>query len=407
MKVAYCSLLLPEEKKLVERTKERLSGVSLHKLASAVIKGLDSNLDEPLDVFNIINTVNYPGFPQIVFRTEKWCHAEGAEDWHIGYINLFGIKYITQCVGMYRKLKKWVKKQKEKCVICVHHIYFPAMLATYMVKLKYSDKVSICLFTGDMNGKYGLPSQDCKKLKTRMIGFLENGIDSLARKFDSYILVTKPMAEAFGVEEKPYTVLECVYSGEEKDVEQCLPIKSRKEKIIFYAGAIREEYGIMHLLRAFSLIEDVNFRLWIAGGGKAEAAVKEYASKDKRVEFKGFITPKEVAELQNEATIVVSPRTSELDFVKYSFPGKTMECLTSGKPYVAHCLPCDPPEYAEYIQYAADDSDEALMRKIVEVCNLSDEERRKIAEQACAFIVREKNPQRMCEKVTEMWRRLL
>ena len=71
MKIAYCSLLLPEEKRLAERTRGRLPGVSLHKFTRALIKGLDENLTEPIKVLNIINTLNYPNFPDLIFKTEK------------------------------------------------------------------------------------------------------------------------------------------------------------------------------------------------------------------------------------------------------------------------------------------------------------------------------------------------
>lgn len=40
MNIAYCSMLLPEEKKLAERSKERLSGISLHRFTGALIQGL-------------------------------------------------------------------------------------------------------------------------------------------------------------------------------------------------------------------------------------------------------------------------------------------------------------------------------------------------------------------------------
>ena len=80
MNIAYCSLLLPEEKRLSERSKERLSGISGHKVTVATIKGIDENLDSPVTIFNIINTLNYPHFPQLIFPTEQWSHAEYSKD---------------------------------------------------------------------------------------------------------------------------------------------------------------------------------------------------------------------------------------------------------------------------------------------------------------------------------------
>lgn len=407
MNIAYCSLLLPEEKKLSERAKERLSGISLHKFTRAIIQGLDANSGHPVDVFNIINTLNYPKFPDLIFKTEKWSHAEGANDWHIGYINLFGIKYITQASGLYRKLCKWVKsKGNEPCVICVHHIYYPAMLAACKVKRKFGDRVKICLITGDMNGQYGLTAQFEMNLKQRLTHYLENRVDEMATQFDCFVFATKHMAEAFGVADKPFAVVECAYA-EPAYYAQLPEEPEGEEKIIFYAGALRREYGIEHLLRAFSMIEDKNYRLWLAGGGNAEPLIREYVQKDPRIEFLGFITPQEVDIRQKKSTVLISARTTELAFVKYSFPSKTMEGLASGKPYIAHKLPCDPPEYGDYILYADNESDEALRNKIVEICELPKEQRDAIGLRAREFVLREKNPKEMAKRILSLWNGVL
>ena len=79
-----------------------------------------------------------------------------------------------------------------------------------------------------------------------------------------------------------------------------------------------------------------------------------------------------------------------------------MECLASGKPYIAHDLICNPPEYREYIQYPTDESDGALANKIVEICSLSSEERNEIGEKARQFILMEKNPKVQCGKIVAM-----
>lgn len=409
MKIAYCSLLLPEEKKLAERAKARLTGISLHKLISAIIQGLDANLDEPIKVFNIINTLNYPRFPELAFPTEQWSHTDGASDWHIGYINLFFIKYITQAENLYKKLYQWkIENMDEQCMICVHHIYYPAMLAACRMKKKFGDGVKICLFTGDMNGRFGLSRQKSWDPKQILIRFLEKKVDRMAKDFDCYIFATKYMAEGFGVAHKPFTVLECTYSepayaAENADVQQV----DDGTKILFYAGAMREDYGVVHLLKAFSMIDDPNYRLWLAGGGFADSIVNEYAAKDPRIVNLGFIPPQEVDRRQRLATALLSPRTSAASFAKYSFPSKTMECLASGKPYIAHKLPCDPPEYENVIQYADDESDEALAKKIMEVCELPEQMRREIGLRAQRFIQEDKNPKAMCKRALELWNTVL
>lgn len=408
MNVAYCSLLLPEEKKLSERTKERLSGISGHKVTKAEIYGIDSNLDSPVDIFNIINTVNYPKFPQLVFMNEKWNHTSivGHIDYHLGYINLFGIKYITQYYAMKRNLNRWVNKHQEPGIICVHNIYLPSMLAAVNVAKKNKSKIKLCLNTGDIPGKYGLQSQFNKNIKQILTEKLvDKNVLRLAKMFDCFVFVTADMANAFEVADKPFTVVECTYI--EPEYAKGKSISESAKKRIFYAGAVREEYGIGHLLRAFSLIKDENYELVIAGGGAGDGLVKEYASKDSRIKFLGFITPQEVLEWQLSSHVLINPRQSDKEYVKYSFPSKSVDSLATGVPYVAHKLPCDPPEYANYINYADGESDEDLKDKIIEVCEMSAEKRRLIGERGKRFILEEKNPKAMTKRIVDMWNKVL
>ena len=63
---------------------------------------------------------------------------------------------------------------------------------------------------------------------------------------------------------------------------------------------------------------------------------------------------------------------------------------------------CNPEEYGSYIQYPKDESDEALAEKIIEICNMSPEERNAIGERARKFILEEKNPQKQMLKIVRM-----
>jgi len=409
MRIAYCSLLLPEEKKIAERAKGHLSGVSLHKFTRAIIHGLDANIDRPIKVFNIINTLNYPKFPELVFHKEEWSHTDSACDIHIGYINLFGIKYITQEHNLYLALDKWAKSLNgERFILCVHHNYYPMMKAALRIKKKYGKQTITCLISGDIPGKFGLKSQYKDTLKQKMIEKMEKRILSMVKEFDSFVLQTKYMAEGFDIADKPVCVMECTYLSPEYQLSPASKTYNKNnKKIIFYAGSLRVEYDAIHLLNAFKYIKGEDYEFWLAGGGNAVERIKIQAERDSRIKYLGFISPQEVFDRQAAATVLVSPRTSSHTFVKYSFPSKTMECLASGKPYVAHKLPCEPEEYSNYIIYPSDESDEALGTKLAEICCLSEEKRKKIGQKNRIFIMSEKSPEVMCRKIIEFWGNLL
>ena len=409
MKIAYCSLLLPEEKKIAERAKGHLPGISLHKFTKAIISGLDENPDADISVFNVINTLNYPKFPEIVFKREQWSHNGIAKDLHIGYINLFGIKYMTQEKNLFNALNQWASELNgERFILCVHHNYYPMLRAALHIKRKYGDQVVTCLISGDIPGKFGRKSQYKNSLKERMIERMNQDILSMVKGFDSFILQTKYMAEGFGVQEKPVHVMECAYLPSAYSLSaKAESYRSKDKKIIFYAGSLRVEYDALHLIKAFRLIENQDYELWLAGGGNAVETIKNTAEKDGRIKYLGFISPQEVYDRQQVATVLVSPRKADHTFVKYSFPSKTMECLASGKPYIAHKLPCETEEYRKYIQYPDNESDEALAQKIIEICELEEEKRIELGLKGKRFIETEKSPAIMCRDVVSFWKSII
>lgn len=403
MKICFCSLLLPDVEKVATKAKEKMQ-FSRYKFGMGIIKGLEENIPGQVTVLNINNTVNYPAYRQIIFKHEPWSHNGATADEHIGFINLFGIKYITQYLNLRTSLRRWIKKNEgEKLILFAQDMYLPSLCAI-LSAAKGKKNVYTCISTGDLTGAGGLDSGN-RGLKAFLIRRMNLWINRQVKSVDSFMLVTLPMAKALGVSDKPVTVMEGVYAYDEKQLPPICNVDA-KEKVIFNAGAIRTEYGISHLLRAFSMIEDSHYRLWIAGTGAGVPEVQEYAACDKRVSYLGQISLEEVVKRQQQATVLINPRTSEWEFAKYSFAGKNFECLLSGKPYIAHKLPCNPPEYDEVVLYPKDESDRALKEKIVEICELSATQRDHIAAAARDFVVREKSEKRQCGKIVKMLEKL-
>ena len=158
----------------------------------------------------------------------------------------------------------------------------------------------------------------------------------------------------------------------------------------------------MNLVNAFSQIEDPDYRLVICGIGDSEQAIKDAVKDDSRISFLGQLPRNEVIEWQKKATVLVNPRQNNEEFTKYSFPSKTMEYLSSGIPVVAYKLDGIPDEYDQYIQYVADDSIESLKKKLVEVCEMTREERQELGNIGRNFVLMKKNSTIQVRKICEM-----
>lgn len=400
MKYIFCSFMFDDIEENIRNSKSPNS-VSGHKFQLFMLKGLAENGCD-ITVVNVPRVRRYPDYKKLAIH-EKDFKVDGVTYGRsIGFINVYGLNYLTQINNAYKMIDGIIKKNpSEDIVLLVYNTYLSPIIALRRIKSKYP-RVKICNLIGDIYGQYGLKS--AKSLHGKLIDRVHEKMDMMAKECDAFGLATNNMAFALGVAEKPYVVIEGMYEANELLCSHSN--NSTKRKSVFYAGALHKEYGIEHLLRAFALIDDSNMEFYIAGDGDAVGEIKAFSEKDKRLHYLGFITPSEVDKYQSAATALVNPRTSDYEYVKYSFASKNLEYLASGTPYIAHNLPCNPKEYSEYIIYPSNESDESLARTITEVCNLPEEKRVAIGKRNMEFIRKEKNPKVQMRKIDSMLKTL-
>lgn len=373
------------------------NSVSGHIFQENLKKGL---IEDGNDVYtiNIPRIRHFPDYNEIIVRTKM----ESDHLINIGFINVIGLNILTQLISFKKAFTSLIKRfGNEPFAVVIFNSHF--VQSSIVTRMRRSNMIT-CDVIGDLHGKFGLHNHS-HDLLGRIKEILEKREDVLARKFDSFALLTDAMADALNIRDiKPFTVVEGFYKYEEEtEIQKVkLPRKIIEKKIVFYAGTLSLEYDIPHLIDSFMQIDDPHIYLIIAGRGDGESYVKEHSLIDNRILYLGTLTPSEVRYVQSLSTVLVSPRRASHDYVKYSFPSKTLECLASGKPYIAHKLPGETNDYSNYIQYPADESDKALADKIEEICNLNEFERNEMGKNARNFVIKEKNPQKMCMKITNL-----
>lgn len=393
--IIFCSTMFSDIEENVKNSKNP-NPVSGHKYQQNIIRGLLEN-GVKVFVINIPRIRPYPDYRQIIIRSSPVVFNNKKIGINIGFLNLPVISRVTKRISFRRELKKLLNKEKK---ILMTFNSYDIQSEEFQRLKKNNTNIFTCDIVADMHGKYGIINKT-RGIKGWCIRKIEEKQDILAKSFDSYVLLTKQMAQAIPTGNKPYTILEGM-CAENISKEKTSVIEDNKMKIVFYAGSVSCEYGIDHLLSAFRLIELDDYILYIAGSGNATDHVISAAKEDKRIKYLGILSPNEVEEYQKKATVLVSPRKNDNEFVKYSFPSKTMECLASGTPYIAHKLPCEPEEYGKYIQYPCDESDTALKDEIIRICTLPLNERNKIGKAGSDFIVYQKNPKEMCKRIIAM-----
>ena len=81
----------------------------------------------------------------------------------------------------------------------------------------------------------------------------------------------------------------------------------------------------------------------------------------------------EKVEKEMQATLLVNPRPTKEEYVKYSFPSKTMEYMASGTPVLTTRLPGMPREYYPYVHFIDEETPEGIAQALKTVLSQSDE----------------------------------
>lgn len=342
-----------------------------------LIDGFIKNNVKDLDILTVLPVGCWPKHYKHLFLKDKKNYYDNCRSsFEIGSINLPILKQLQRR----RKIKKYIKQFKtpQNIIICSPTPYF--LKAFKNLKIKHN----ITLIVTDLPEYYDLSSKKQSLLRKCYAKSMYGNL----KYVDKFIILTEQMKNPLNIGTRPYLVIEGICSSQNtNDKDQ----KNSAIKTILYSGILNFKFGIKTLLDAFSLIKNENYRLVICGSGEAEKEIIKRSQYDKRIDFKGYIDRDLVLKLQSQATVLVNPRTNEGEYVKYSFPSKTMEYLASGTPLIMYKLDGVPNEYDKYINYVDGNTTEDLKNKIVEICELRAEEQIKIGNKGKEFVLNNKN----------------
>ena len=216
-------------------------------------------------------------------------------------------------------------------------------------------------------------------------------------KMDGYVFMSKYMDDVCNKRNKPWIVVEGMAG--------ILPIrrtsvkKNINGKVLFYAGGLHIENGIVILLDAMKYLEDVELQL--CGVGNAIEMIRECESQFKNVHYLGSLPNETILELEKKADLLINPRKSDFQLTRYSFPSKTFEYFSSGTPCIMSKLDGIPDEYYEHCYICDVSNPETLARDIRKALEAPFEEREAKAVSAYEFIRNEKSPLSQTKKIVD------
>lgn len=305
---------------------------------------------------------------------------------YMNMINYPIIKQISIYYNVKKEIKKWIKKteNKERVVICD-----PMLIeSTHAVlKLCKKKKINVFAFITD------IPSLTFEKNSFKNKIALKVS-DKDLKLFDAYILLTEKMNDLCNNnKKKPYIILESV-------VDSNVDIRTNNNKKInniLYAGKLQKSFGILNLVEAAKNFENLIFDFY--GAGELQEEIIQISKKYKNINYKGMISVEEMEKKESEYSLLINPRPITNEFVKYSFPSKTVEYMLSGTPFLTTKLPGIPEEYDKYLNYIDDNSVAGIIESIKKIKEYDYEELLLKAKNAQKFVLENKNKEIQSERI--------
>ena len=300
-----------------------------------------------------------------------------------------------------KEIKRIVKESSEEvCVVC-DLLTLSASLGA--LKAAKSLGIRSCGIVTDLPGY--LAGKPSSKRYAKMYG-------KAVALCGSFVLLTKHMAKALPVGDRPFVVIEGIstpVSGADSLINAPASETSSSSgevfsgnKYIFYAGGIEKAYGVEKLVKAFIEAAVPSCELVLCGSGSYAGELEKIAAENSLIRYLGVVPNEKAMELEKNAALLINPRTSEGEFTAYSFPSKNIEYMSTGTPVLAYMLPGIPEEYREFFITPADESVEALTQKIRETLALSCEELRMKGKKAAEFARDKKSPASQAALLTDM-----
>ena len=303
----------------------------------------------------------------------------------------------------------------------VRHICL--IINTFFILLRLADRNSV-IVCDVLNGSICLAGRFVKRIKgIKQVGIVtdipgmtsETRVGMLSRvelimkniseriisqqlsSYDGYLLLTEAMNSIVNPKKRPYIVIEGHSDVNMRFRENTLSLKS-PQKIMMYAGGVHKEYGIALLVEAFLQLRIEDWCFYIYGSGNYSDELLKISSENSNVFYWGIRPNAEIIDQQLKSRLLVNPRLSNAEYVKYSFPSKILECMSSATPLLTTKLSGMPEEYYPYVYLFEDESLDGFKKSLRYVLSLDTNVLHKKGLKAKRFALDEKNNVQQADK---------
>lgn len=362
------SYAIPDEEFEKNCKKDKYPQIQTHLFIWNIIKSLEYKSENNYRYISSRPISDYPFNKNIYVKSKTWFEnidSKIIKIKEIPFINKSILKVFSRFISFFiYSLKEMINKKADG--IIVYSISVPMLLVGYLVSRLFR-----CSLIGILTDPPSITNHfdSATKKKLRSVEKILTNI--LLKKYDKLIVVTKHLAEDYAPS-IPYLVVDGFSNNnliKDIDVDSIISYKLSNQITFMYTGTLEKKYGIKNITDAFTRVKNDNFKLVIYGAGEFENELKVISSLDSRIVYKGFASHNVVIKEQQTADFLINFRSPTDTYVKYSFPSKTLEYLSSGKILISSFLPCFSNEYKDAMIAVNDNSVESIEEVVSSIVN--------------------------------------
>ena len=231
---------------------------------------------------------------------------------------------------------------------------------------------------------------ESSSLKSKLSSFLRSFYNNSIYNYDAFLFLAEPMNDVINRNNRPFCVIEGFSDIKMQKIGNNILDKSTP-RVLLYAGGIHAEYGIKKLVEAFNEANISGWELHIYGNGNYKQTLIKFCELNNSIKYFRVKPNKEIVEKQIRASLLVNPRPTDEEYVKYSFPSKTMEYMASGTPLLTTHLPSMPKEYYPFVYFIDNETNEGFKNALRCFLSKDEEELHTFGNKAKEFVLTEKN----------------
>jgi glycosyltransferase involved in cell wall biosynthesis len=308
-------------------------------------------------------------------------------------LNLSGVKHIWSGVAALLAVLRWgwTHRRENVRVVCVYNLTYPP--AAFAVAAATLIRARTVVWLNDVN----VPGQTVPaEWRYRLEYVVQRWV---ASRFNAVIAVSNAIINDFG-RGRPSLRMEGGVWEQMLEVHRLRPAERRDDPFVMVlAGSLDEANGVCIALDAMRRLVGDRYKLIVAGAGPLAEKVRAAAARDGRIEYRGYVSHREVLRLYECADVLLNIRVTQAIDTRYFFPSKLMEYLASGAPVLTTCTGHVEDEYGPFSFLLRDETPEGLASAVESMATMRRSIREAVGLRAKEYMAREKTWARQARRL--------